>query len=129
MILLPLVIGIGALLLPREAMLLRDAWPDGPAHIDTTIDEKGRIVFADLIEFHSKKPDHVIINEATHADLVICPGISSKTATLILTERKFGNFFDWRDLQDRVRGMGPARIRSLQEAGVKLSREEKEAQK
>lgn len=126
LIILPIVLGIASLMLPQQAMQLKDAWPDGPATIETTIDEHGKIVFADLVEFHSKKPDHVIINEATHADLVVCPGISSKTAHLILTERKFKQFYDWRDLQDRIKGLGPAKIRKLQEAGVKLSRDFKE---
>ncbi len=66
-------------------------------------------------------PDHVIINESGHEDLAACPGIGSKTATLIINERRIRPFFDWRDLDDRVKNIGPGKIRTLKEAGVKLN--------
>ncbi len=105
-----------------SAIQLKDAWPDGPAQIVVGENAAGNLEFRELHEKHRKKPTHVVINEATYEELVQCPGIGSKTASLILLERQFGQFADWRDLQDRIKNVGEAKILRLQEAGVKLSR-------
>lgn len=76
------------------------------------------------ISEHGKiSPKRVVINEATFEDLVACPGIGGKTAALILEERRFGLFFDWRDLETRVKNIGAGKIRTLQDAGVRLNRD------
>lgn len=122
LLLLPLLASLYFYLTASSAIKLKEAWPDGPAQIVVSENAAGQLEFSALHEKHEKKPYHVIVNEATHAELMRCPGIGSKTASLILLERQFGKFIDWRDLQDRVKMIGEAKILRLQEAGVKLNR-------
>lgn len=119
---LPLLAGLYFQMTASSAIQLKDAWPDGPAQIVVGENTSGNLEFRELHEKHKKKATHVVINEATHEELMQCPGIGTKTASLILTERQFGQFVDWRDLQDRVKNIGEAKILRLQETGVKLSR-------
>jgi len=54
------------------------------------------------------------INAAEEADLVAIPGIGMKFAANILAARPPEGFADW-DEVDRISGVGPARLRQLQE--------------
>jgi len=123
--LVPMLCGILYAVFAADASNLHEFVATGQNQISISIHKA--MVAVDEIEQTGKiSPELVIINEASHAELVACPGISSKTAGLILRERKFAPFFDWRDLQSRVKNIGPGRIQTLQEAGVRLSRDEKE---
>jgi hypothetical protein len=118
---LPLLLGVWSALIPPRARHITEAWPDGPATFDVGRQNGHGYQLNSVEEHHTISADRVAINEATHAQLMLCPGIGSKTAALIVRERKFGKFYDWRDLHDRVKGMSNTRIENLQEAGVKLN--------
>lgn len=65
--------------------------------------------------------EKVVINTATFEQLLVCPGIGHATAQLIIKERKHKPFYDWRDFQDRVRGIGKHRVEELKNAGVRIN--------
>ena len=98
----------------------QQAVPAGKAEI--TIGDLDAREISNLQEHHRLSPDHIFLNEATIDQLVLCPGIGSATAQKILLERAYGNFADWRDVKDRVKGMTQSKIEKLQEAGVRLDR-------
>lgn len=119
--LVPLLLGLGFMLTGSDTVSLQNFIAAGSQQI--SVDLKNRIpVAAEIRQSGAAEPDHVIINEATFADLCGLPGIGSKTASLIIQERQAGKFFDWRDFDDRVKTIGPAKVLNLREAGVKLNR-------
>ncbi|GEM_PF-1024739 len=123
LICLPLLIGIWAAMTPPAALHISQAWPDGP--VTLVVEQQSNDYSLNSIEeHHGVSAERVIINESTHEQLMTCPGIGSKTAALIVKERSFARFHDWRDLHDRVKGMSHMKIEKLQEAGVRLNREE-----
>ncbi len=122
--LIPLVLGLAAMFYGPESVPLRNFIASGDQQLSIELD-KALISVSEISQRGSISPDRVIINEASFDELNACPGISSKTASLILQERKFAPFFDWRDFDDRVKHMGPAKIQTLKEAGVRLKRDEK----
>ncbi len=63
----------------------------------------------------------VEINKATEADLDGLSGIGPATTQSILKERKKGEFKDWTDLMQRVKGIGEARAAKLSAAGLTVS--------
>lgn len=61
------------------------------------------------------------LNVADSSQLQKLPGIGPKTAEMIVQERERGGAFtSLEDLSDRVRGIGPKRLESLQEAGLQV---------
>ena len=92
----------------------------GMNHLDISIsDDQIKI---DSVEQKGKiSPEKVIINNATVEQLSACPGISKNTAEAIVKERSFGKYYDWRDLQDRVKQIKASHIDKLKDAGVKLN--------
>lgn len=58
-------------------------------------------------------------NAATVAELMAVRGIGPKTALLIVRERERGGAFEsLADLAERVRGIGPKRVRVMQAGGL-----------
>ncbi len=121
---LPVILGIWGMLFPQDAVHITQAWPDGAATITISPSQDETCQVSQVHEHHKISPNHVVINDASHEQLMACPGIGSKTATLILKERIYGNFYDWRDLRTRVKGFSLDKIENLKEAGVKLHAEE-----
>ncbi|HAE37553.1 MAG TPA: hypothetical protein DCG57_02805 [Candidatus Riflebacteria bacterium] len=121
---LPLILGAWPAIFPPAARHLSHVWPDGPATLVVRQTDDFGLQLEQVNEHHNLAADRVIINEATHEQLVICPGIGSKTAALIIKERSFGKFYDWRDLKTRVKGISSSKIEILQDAGVKLNSNE-----
>ncbi|HNX74592.1 MAG TPA: helix-hairpin-helix domain-containing protein [Candidatus Rifleibacterium sp.] len=116
----PLLLGLGFMLTGSDTVSLQKFIAAGSHQL--SVDLNNRIpVSVEIRQSGVAAPDHVIINEATFEDLRGLPGIGSKTASLIIEERKAGKFFDWRDFDDRVKSIGPAKIKNLKEAGVKLN--------
>jgi competence protein ComEA len=58
------------------------------------------------------------VNKATAADLDAVKGIGPGISTKILDERKKGDFKDWNDLIDRVKGVGDKNAMKFSEAGL-----------
>jgi len=125
LICIPLLLGIQSAIKPPRALHISEAWPDGPANIAISLEESGERRLNSANQSDKKiSASRVVINEATHEQLMSCPGIGSKTAALIVKERSFARFYDWRDLHDRVRGMSDTKIETLREAGVRLNRDD-----
>ncbi len=121
--LIPLLAGLGAMLVGSDSVSLKDYVAAGSHQLSVDL-KHAAVTLQSIDQKGPAAPDHVIINEATREDLIACPGISSKTATLILLERKAAPFFDWRDFDTRVKNIGPGKIEKLKEAGVRLNRDE-----
>ncbi|GAB4281161.1 MAG: hypothetical protein Kow0029_26150 [Candidatus Rifleibacteriota bacterium] len=128
LIALPVLIGLGWLLVKDKAISIEQAVPAGKASIRllTSSEAPGKIGLNDIevVERSPVAPDHVFINTATREELIACPGIGKKLANQILLERSYGKFVDWRDLKDRVKGVTSNLVEKLQDAGVKLNRGE-----
>ncbi len=60
----------------------------------------------------------VEVNKASAAELDGIKGIGPTVVAKILEERKKGNFKNWNDLIDRVKGVGQANAIRLSEAGL-----------
>ncbi|NCB38045.1 MAG: hypothetical protein EOM80_04680 [Erysipelotrichia bacterium] len=120
LIAIPLLLGIIFLYIEPPAIPLADAVP--PGAFELILDKSSGNEKIKITEHRKITPAMVVINEATHEELMACPGIGSQTAYNILVERRFGLFFDWRDLKSRVKKMGESKIQTLQDAGVRLSR-------
>lgn len=74
-----------------------------------------------IIQDTKAKPESVIINESPIEDIICCPGIGKNKAEQIIKERQLKPFFDWRDFQDRIKGISNTQIEILKNAGVRLN--------
>jgi competence protein ComEA len=63
----------------------------------------------------------VDVNKATAAELDGIKGIGPSISTKILDERKKGNFKDWTDLVDRVKGVGEANAAKFSTEGLTVN--------
>ena len=64
----------------------------------------------------------VDVNKADQGLLEDVTGIGPATSTRILDERKRGgNFRDWSDFEQRVKGIGPKRAASLSREGLRVN--------
>ena len=63
----------------------------------------------------------VDVNKATAAELDGVKGIGPAFSAKIVDERKKGNFKDWNDLVNRVKGVGDKSAAKLSEAGLTVS--------
>ena len=92
----------------------------GQAQIAVEIGREDTLVVS-VEEYGELAVDKVVINKATFEQLLACPGIGHITAQLIIQERSHRPFYDWRDFQDRVSGIGEFRVEELKNAGVRLN--------
>jgi len=58
------------------------------------------------------------INKANQAELESLKGVGPAMATRILDERKTGDYKNWAELIERVKGVGPKSAAKLSEAGL-----------
>jgi competence protein ComEA len=63
----------------------------------------------------------VDVNKATDAQLDSVKGIGPVTSKVIMTERKKGEFKDWQDFIDRVKGIGEGSAARLSENGLTVN--------
>jgi competence protein ComEA len=63
----------------------------------------------------------VDVNQATAADLDSIKGIGPAMSTKILDERKKGNFKDWSDFIDRVKGVGEGNAAKFSAEGLTVN--------
>jgi competence protein ComEA len=63
----------------------------------------------------------VEVNNATEAELDGVKGIGPVTTKLIMTERKKGEFKDWQDFINRVKGIRDVRAAKLAEEGLRVN--------
>jgi competence protein ComEA len=65
----------------------------------------------------------VEVNKATDAQLDAVKGIGPATSKAITAERKKGDFKNWQDLIDRVKGIGDKKAATLSEQGLTVNGE------
>lgn len=65
----------------------------------------------------------VDVNKATAAELDSIKGIGPGISTKIMDERKKGNFKDWTDLVDRVKGVGERNAAKFSTEGLTVNGE------
>ena len=63
----------------------------------------------------------VDVNKATEAQLDAVKGIGPVTSKMILSERKKGDFKNWDDFIERVKGVGDARAAKLSAEGLTVN--------
>ncbi len=63
------------------------------------------------------------VNKASEAELDGVRGIGPAMTKRILDERKKGNFKDWNDLVERVKGVGPANAEKFSKEGLTVNGE------
>ena len=63
----------------------------------------------------------VDVNKATAAELDAIKGIGPGISTKILDERKKGNFKDWNDFVDRVKGVGEGNAAKFSAEGLTVN--------
>lgn len=63
----------------------------------------------------------VDVNKANEAQLDSVKGIGPVTSKLIMSERKKGEFKDWQDFIDRVKGIGDDRAAKLSAEGLTVN--------
>jgi competence protein ComEA len=63
----------------------------------------------------------VDVNKATDAQLDSVKGIGPVTSKLIMSERKKGEFKNWQDFIDRVKGIGDKRAAGLSAEGLTVN--------
>lgn len=68
----------------------------------------------------------VDVNKADAAALDSIRGIGPAKSTAILEERKKGEFKDWADFEQRVKGVGGKNAAKLSEAGLQVNGKSKE---
>lgn len=122
--LLPIILGCSMMFFGTDAVPLQQFIATGDQQLSIKLDQALNSV-SRVEQTGADALDHIIINEASREQLLTCPGIGSKTADLIILERRFAPFVDWRDFDDRVKNVGPAKIQALKEAGVRVVRNEK----
>jgi len=105
-----------------QTITLKNAVPDGIARIHLSEASDQNLIMTNVVETGKTEAPMVVINEANHEQLMALPGIGSKTASLIISERNQRLFSDWRDLQDRVKGLGDTKTANFRELGVRLNR-------
>ena len=68
----------------------------------------------------------VDVNKADAAALDSIKGIGPAKSTAILEERKKGEFKDWADFEQRVKGVGGKNAAKLSEAGLQINGKSKD---
>lgn len=63
----------------------------------------------------------VDVNKATEKELDAVSGIGPVTSKLIMSERKKGEFKNWQDFIDRVKGIGDSRAAKLSAEGLTVN--------
>lgn len=80
-----------------------------------------RLLLLCALSLFSWQTHAVDLNQANMAELRQIKGIGPKTAERIIEERmRAGPFDSLQDLSDRVKGIGPKRLLSLEAAGLKV---------
>lgn len=69
----------------------------------------------------------VDVNKASQAELEAVPGVGTALSARVLAERQKGQFKDWADLIQRVRGVGTGSAAKLSKAGLTVGNSEYKA--
>lgn len=80
-----------------------------------------KLSFALLSLFAANAFAAVDLNKADQAQLEAIKGIGPAMSTTILAERKKGDFKDWNDFMQRVRGVGPGNAAKFSQGGLTVN--------
>jgi len=80
-----------------------------------------RVIAALLALFAAAAFAAVDVNKASSAELDSVKGIGPAIATKIIDERKKGNFKDWNDFVERVKGVGEGSAAKLSAQGLTVN--------
>ena len=84
------------------------------------------LAIATLVAMTSFAFAQVDVNKADQAALDAVKGIGPAKSKAILEERKKGEFKDWADFEQRVKGIGDKNAAKLSEAGLQVNGKSKE---
>lgn len=84
------------------------------------------LAIATLVAMTSFAFAQVDVNKADQAALDAVKGIGPAKSKAILEERKKGEFKDWADFEQRVKGIGGKNAAKLSEAGLQVNGKSKE---
>jgi len=84
------------------------------------------LAIATLVAMTSFAFAQVDVNKADQAALDGVKGIGPAKSKAILEERKKGEFKDWADFEQRVKGIGDKNAAKLSEAGLQVNGKSKE---
>ena len=88
--------------------------------VDYSLKEKS-ISIDDVQQIGKPTPNRIFINKSSFEDLLCCPGIGRKIAAQIIEERNQCPFYDWRNFQDRIKGISSLQVETLKDSGVRLN--------
>ncbi len=74
-----------------------------------------------VVEKGKTNPNLIIINQSSFEELLGCPGIGKQKASQIIKERENSKFIDWRDFQNRIKGIASDQVDILIDAGVRIN--------
>ncbi len=122
-ILIAIVIICGIIYLISEpaTISIKDLAVQGEDQLAIHITPDNEIEIKNLSRTGKTKPNYVIINSSSFEELLVCPGIGEKKAKQIIEEREITPFVDWRDLQDRIKGISSNQVNILKEAGIQIN--------
>ena len=83
---------------------------------DNTITNIGEVT-----QIGKATPNKIFLNKSPFEDLLCAPGIGRKIAAQIIEERNQCPFYDWRNFQDRIRGISSLELEVLKDSGVRLN--------
>ena len=75
----------------------------------------------DISQVGKATPNKIFINKSPFEDLLCAPGIGRKIAAQIIEERNLCPFYDWRNFQDRIKGISDLQLEVLKDSGVRLN--------
>lgn len=116
-----IICGIFYLISEPTTLSLKDLAVQGENQLAIHITSDNEIEIKNPSRTGKTKPNCVIINSSSFEELLVCPGIGEKKAKQIIKEREISPFVDWRDLQDRIKGISPNQIDILKESGIRIN--------
>ena len=85
------------------------------------ITDTNKIKIAEVNQVGKATPNKIFLNQSPFEDLLCAPGIGRKIAAQIIEERNQCPFYDWRNFQDRIKGLSTLQIDVLKDSGVRLN--------
>ena len=117
-----LLIGFLHMFLSPEQIPLKKVVLKGENQLEIDYSTKdNQIKLNDLSQIGKATPNKIYINKSSFEDLLCCPGIGHKIAAQIIEERNHCPFYDWRNFQDRIKGISSLQVDILKDAGVRLN--------
>ena len=90
--------------------------------LDVTLETNNHnIIINEVSQIGKATPNKIFLNKSPYEDLLCAPGIGRKIAAQIIEERNQSPFYNWRNFQDRIRGISSLQVEVLKDSGVRLN--------